>query len=75
MKHPLLWLLANSVIAFCVTGFIYLGTVTSTSAFTPEGARTPALVSGIVCLCIATGLLVLGIVVFRKKDEKDPDPK
>ena len=66
MKHPLLWLLTTAVIAFIIAGFIFLDTASSYSTFVAQ--RTPALVSGITCLVIATGLLVLGIFKFGNRD-------
>ena len=69
MKNPLLWLLAISVIAMGVCGTHYLDLASSAFHLTsdPQG-RTPALVSGILCLVIATGLLVFGVIAFRKRD-------
>ena len=68
MKDPLLLLLAAVVIALVIAGFVFLSTATTEHAFTPQEARTPALVSGITCLTIGTGLLVLGVFMFRKRD-------
>jgi len=68
MKHPLLWLLTVATIAVIIAGFIYLSSATSSSALIVKDARTPSLVSGITCLCIGTGLLVLGVFSFRRKD-------
>ena len=68
MKHPLLWLLAAAVIAFGICGFIFLGTAASTSALVPKDARTPALISGILCLVFSVGLLMFGVASFRKRD-------
>lgn len=66
MKHPLLGLLTAAVIAFIIAGFVALDTANST--YSSAGQRTPALVSGITCLVIATGLLVLGIFRFGNRD-------
>ena len=75
MKNPLLWLLGLCVISLYIAGFMFL--TTSSSQYYSHGGtidrvvteqRTPALVSGITCLTIGTGLLVLGVFVFRKRD-------
>ena len=66
MKHPLLWLTSVCVIALFIAGFVSLHTATDQYSITTQ--RTPALVSGITCLVIGSGLLVLGIFKFRDND-------
>lgn len=67
MKHPLHWLLSVVVIALLSAGFVYLSTATGSSSAIPSDARTPALVSGLTCLSLASGLLVLGFVLMRNR--------
>lgn len=66
MKPPLLSLVSVAVIALYVRGFVSLSTAADT--FTQSEARTPALVSGVVCVSIGTGLLVLAMWLSRKQD-------
>ncbi len=65
LKNPLLWLTVAAIIAFGVAGMIHFGTATSNSSLAKDEARTPALIAGITCVTMATGLLVFGIVSFR----------
>lgn len=66
MKPPLSWLLSAAVIALFIRGFVSIST--STDTYTQSEARTPALIAGIACVGVGTGLLVLGIWVSRKHD-------
>ena len=68
MKNPLLTLLAVAVIGLLIGGYVFLSTAASERFNTPDAARTPSLVAGILCLGLATGLLVLGLLVFRKRE-------
>ncbi|MBA3311959.1 MAG: hypothetical protein M3552_07015 [Planctomycetota bacterium] len=65
LKNPLLWLTVAAIIVFGVAGMNHLGTATSNSANVKDEVRTPALISGITCVTIASGLLVFGIISFR----------
>ena len=67
MKNPLLLLLALVVVALMIAGFVFLSHASSPTGFIKE-SRQPALISGMTCLGLGTGLLVLGIFQFRKRD-------
>ena len=63
MKNPAFILIALAVVVLGAAGIWFLAS--ATGSFTVEDARTPALVSGIVCLSLATGLLLLAAIVGR----------
>ncbi len=65
LKNPLLWLTVAAIIAFGVGGMIHFGRATSNSANVKDEARTPALIAGMTCVTMVTGLLVFGIISFR----------
>ena len=69
MKNPLLYLLSFVVLGVGAFGIRYLDLASSAYHLTsdPQG-RTPALVSGIFCLVLAAGLLVFGIIAYRRRD-------
>jgi len=66
MKHPLIWLVVLAVIALNIAGFVFLST--SSSPLTATEERAYALASGITCLGLGAGILVLGIFKFQKRD-------
>ena len=66
MKPPVFYLVSIAVIALYIRGFISIST--SADTFTQAEARTPALVSGVVCVSIGTGLLVVAMWLSRKQD-------
>ncbi len=68
MKNPLLLLLALVVAALIIAGFVFLTNASGSSGLIQQEARQPALISGMTCLFLGTGLLVLGIFQFRKRD-------
>lgn len=68
MKRPLTWLLVLVVLALEAAGLAFLGTATSDSNFLPREGRTSAMVAGISCLVIGSGLLVFGVCASRKQD-------
>jgi cell division protein FtsW (lipid II flippase) len=67
MKHPLLWPVILTVITLYIAGLVFLDRSSSNINVVTED-RKPALVSGITCLTLGSGLLVLGIFMFRKRD-------
>jgi hypothetical protein len=68
MKNQLLPVLIVAVVALGIAGFVFLNTA-STEANIVKESRIPSLVSGIACLVLATGLLVFGLFVSRRRDE------
>ena len=68
MKHPLLPLIVIAVVGLGIAGVVFINSAASSSSQVVAESRTPALVGGITCLVIATGLLVLGLFMFRKTD-------
>lgn len=66
MKNPMPYLLSILVIGLMIAGFIYLDSATHHS--TGEAVRKSSLIAGITCISLSTGLVVLGVLVFRKKD-------
>ena len=73
-KTPLLSLLIVAVIVLGIAGCVFLAYASGLLKAldmvreTPQGTVTPALVAGITCLTLSTGLLVLGLFMFRKRD-------
>ena len=68
MKNPMVWLIAVAVVGLGIAGISFLANASSGSTLIAEQSRTPSLVAGISCLVLATGVLVLGAVMFRKRD-------
>ena len=68
MKHPIYWLLSLVVIGLIIAGIAFLSE--ATGHYVEATARTPALIAGITCLGMGSGLLVLGIGIqlFGKRD-------
>ena len=67
MNRPLHSLLCLAVIAFIIAGFVFLHQAT-TRYHVPDSVRTPSTVAGVACLTLGTGLLVLGVLIYRKRD-------
>lgn len=67
MNHPLLWLIVLMVVGLAIAGIVFLNSAASSHPGVQDASRTPALVGGITCLVIATGLLMLGLFMFRQK--------
>jgi hypothetical protein len=55
-----------AVLGLGIAGIVFFSFAVETMA-RPE-TRTPALVAGITCLVLATGILVLGVFSFRKRE-------
>jgi hypothetical protein len=66
VKNPLGWLIVVVVLGLGIAGIVFLGGAVENH--TPDPARTPSLVGGIVCLFLSVGLLVFGVVMFRKRE-------
>lgn len=66
-NHPLLPLVALAVFALVAAGVVFMSNAASSSSSISPDSRTPALVGGITCLLIATGLLLTGLFLFRPK--------
>lgn len=62
MRIALIWL----VIGLGVMGCNLLLTAASPSVVLPEAAREAALIGGVACLALATGLLAYGIRMFGR---------
>jgi len=65
--HPIFWLIAVAVVVFGVAGIVFFGDATTPMSGADE-AQKRALVAGITCLVLATGLLCLGAFMFRKRE-------
>lgn len=66
MKHPLLPLVVVVVLALMIAAFSFLHTAAGATSFIPTDARQPALIAGISCLVLAVGVLVFGMITYRK---------
>ncbi len=62
------WLVSVAVVGLGIAGINFLANASSSSTLIAESSRTPSLVAGLTCLGLATGILVLGIVMFRKRN-------
>ncbi len=62
------WLVSVAVVGLGIAGFRFLANASSSSALIAESSRTPSLVAGLTCLGLATVILILGIIMFRKRD-------
>jgi O-antigen/teichoic acid export membrane protein len=71
VKNPMHWLIVFVVVVLLIAGISFLisALVMYNAQFRPD-VLTPALIAGIICLILATGLLVFGVVVsmFQKRD-------
>lgn len=66
MKNPMALLLAVAVLGLGIAGIVFFER--SMNRDTWPDARTPALVAGIICESLATGLLVVGLCLFRRRE-------
>jgi hypothetical protein len=66
MKNQVFLLITVGAIALGIAGiwFLYF----AVSEYTRETARTPALISGITCLVLATGMVGLAVYYSRRQD-------
>jgi uncharacterized membrane protein len=69
MKNPLVWISTITAAGFIIAGITYFSKATDPADHIGvAAARTPALVAGVTCLVLATGLLVAALFAFRKRD-------
>jgi hypothetical protein len=67
-QYPIFWLIAVAVVVLGIAGISFFVNATTPAVGEWAGAQTRALVAGITCLVLATGLLCLGAFMFRKHD-------
>jgi hypothetical protein len=77
MRNTLFLVLYVAVSALFTGGFAFFFQASSPGgpfADRPD-ARVLRMVSGSTCFALASGLLIVGIFVFRRRDEPPPGPK
>ena len=70
MKILMFCLIALAVVGLGIAGIVFLVEANHNFKFFRGEVLTPALVAGIICLVLATGILVLGVflAMFQKRD-------
>lgn len=67
MKNPMVTLLSLAVVFLYIVAALSLSNATSVYTLS-EAARDSSLIVGVTSLVLATGLLVFGVIIFRKRD-------
>lgn len=79
MKTPMFALIIFAVVGLGIAGIVFLGNAVSAynEPFGRHDVLTPAFIAGIICLVIATGILILGVVLamFQKRDSVNDSAK
>ena len=67
MKNPMVTLLSLAVIFLYIVAALSLSNATSVYSMSQD-ARSSSLIAGVTGLILATGLLVFGVIMFRKRE-------
>jgi hypothetical protein len=75
VKNPVLWLIAVAVWALGLVGILFLSSASGPPMIPAGGSELLAavgrrnnLIAGITCLVLATGILIVAVFAFRKRE-------